>query len=158
MTDRQAIVLEQIPRPAQTALLTAGALLAFAANSILCRLALIGRLIDPAGFAAVRLCSGAIVLGLLCALRGEKIMPDPRAGWVPGLLLFLYALPFTFAYADLPAGTGALLLFGAVQITMMLAALRSGYRATTAEWSGLAVAFGGLVYLTTPGVEAPPIA
>ena len=76
---------------------------------------------------------------------------------VPGILLLLYALPFTFAYTALPAGTGALLLFGSVQVTMMLAALRSGYRPSTVEWAGLATAFGGLVYLTAPGVGAPPL-
>ncbi len=74
---------------------------------------------------------------------------------MPALLLFLYAIPFTFAYVELPTGTGALILFGAVQLTMMLSALRSGYRPTVLEWSGIAVSIAGLVCLAWPGIGAP---
>jgi drug/metabolite transporter (DMT)-like permease len=150
-------VLEPHRHPFETPLLTGAALLAFAANSIFCRLALLDRLIDPAVFTAIRLCSGALILAFLSFSRGEKPLAAPAGNVVPGLLLFFYALPFTFAYTALPAGTGALLLFGSVQVTMMLAALRSGYRPSAVEWAGLATAFGGLVYLTAPGVGAPPL-
>lgn len=86
---------------------------------------------------------------------GERILPSPRASVLPAALLFLYALPFTFAYVDLPAGTGSIILFGSVQITMVLAALRAGHRPTVTELAGLLVAFGGLVLLTAPGADAP---
>lgn len=97
-----------------------------------------------------------MVLAALCRLFGEKFLPDFRKGWAPGLLLFLYALPFTFAYVDLPVGTGALILFGGVQITMILAAIRAGHRPSALEWAGVVLAFAGLVWLTAPGVHAPP--
>jgi drug/metabolite transporter (DMT)-like permease len=148
-------VLDESPGAARTAALTIAALIAFAANSILCRLALRGGLIEPATFAGVRLASGALLLAAISALRGERVLASPRASALPAALLFLYALPFTFAYVDLPAGTGSLILFGSVQLTMVLAAFRSGHRPTPVEISGLAVAFGGLVLLTAPGVDAP---
>jgi drug/metabolite transporter (DMT)-like permease len=88
-------------------------------------------------------------------VRGDRILSSPRESAIPAALLFLYALPFTFAYVDLPAGTGSLILFGSVQLTMMLSAFRSGHRPTAIELSGLVVAFGGLILLTAPGVDAP---
>jgi drug/metabolite transporter (DMT)-like permease len=91
-------------------------------------------------------------------VRRERILPSPRAAILPAALLFLYALPFTFAYVDLPAGTGSIILFGSVQITMVVSAIRSGHRPTVAELTGLLVAFGGLVLLTAPGVDAPDAA
>ena len=132
------------------------ALLCFAANSVLARLALGSGSIDPASFTAIRLLSGAIVLGILLRYRGA-----PRAAskgrWTGAALLFLYAAPFSFAYLSLPTGTGALLLFGAVQLTMIGAGLWSGERPRPLEWIGLIAALSGLVYLNLPGLGAPSI-
>lgn len=148
---RTAIVPETTDTAVRTAALTAGALCAFAANSLLCRFALLDGLIDPAAFAAVRLASGAAVLGAICVVRGERPIPTPASAAVlPGFFLLLYALPFTFAYVEITAGAGALLLFGAVQITMIAAAIRSGRRPTPLEGAGAVLAFGGLVLLTAP--------
>lgn len=135
--------------------LTLLALLAFAGNSILCRLALAGGTIDATSFTAIRLLSGAVVL--LCLLQLRERGSLPPHGWTESFLLAGYALPFGYAYRQLGAGTGALLLFGAVQCTMILGAFRSGARLTLLQWLGLAAAFGGLVYLVLPGVSAPPL-
>jgi drug/metabolite transporter (DMT)-like permease len=132
-------------------LLTILALLAFAANSLLCRLALLDGAIDPASFTTIRLASGALTLLLLL----RTLQQPERASWISGLLLALYAVPFAFAYRYLSAGTGALLLFGAVQSTMILGSYRLGKRLSVLQWSGLLLAFGGLVYLVLPGVHAP---
>jgi drug/metabolite transporter (DMT)-like permease len=135
------------------------ALVAFAANSILARLALRGLAIDAASYSAVRLASGAVMLGLL-ARAGAPADTAPRAGgdWLSALALFAYAVPFAFAYLELPAGTGALLLFGSVQATMILTGLVSGERPGRREWAGLLVAIMGLVYLVAPGIGASPVA
>ena len=131
------------------------ALLCFAANSVLARVALRTGGIDPASFTAIRLASGALVLWLLALRTG----PDPaakRAGrWTAALLLFLYAAPFSFAYVRLSTSTGALILFGLVQLTMIGAGLRSGERPHGREWAGLLIALAGLVYLNLPGISAP---
>lgn len=132
------------------------ALLCFAANSVLARLALRSGGIDPASFTAIRLLSGAIVLGLLLRARGGA-RAATGGRWAGAALLFLYAAPFSFAYLSLPAGTGALLLFGAVQLTMIGAGLRSGERPQPLEWIGLIAALAGLVYLNLPGLGAPSI-
>jgi drug/metabolite transporter (DMT)-like permease len=95
------------------------------------------------------------LLAAISVLRGERLLPSPSESALPAALLFLYALPFTFAYVDLPAGTGSIILFGSVQFTMVLSALRSGHRPTAVELSGLVVAFGGLILLTAPGAGAP---
>jgi drug/metabolite transporter (DMT)-like permease len=128
------------------------ALTAFAANSILCRLALRGSAIDAGSFTALRLASGAAALGLLTALRGQR---GPGGSWNEAVLLFLYAASFSFAYLRLSAGTGALVLFASVQITMIAAGHRLGERPGRLEWAGLALAFGGLVGLLIPGWTAP---
>lgn len=133
---------------------TGVALVAFAANSVLCRLALGKGAIDAASFSAIRLISGAATLALLVLLRGEGTTLG-RGSWTSAGMLFLYAMPFSFAYLSLSAGTGALILFGSVQITMMACALGSGERPHALQWLGLAVALGGLVYLVSPGLEAP---
>lgn len=136
--------------------LVALALLCFAANSVLARLALGSGRIDPASFTAIRLLSGAIVLGLLLrSRRGPTATTGGR--WTGAFLLLLYAAPFSFAYLSLPAGTGALLLFGAVQLTMIGAGLRSGERPRPLEWIGLIAALSGLVYLNLPGLGAPSL-
>lgn len=138
----------------RTAPLTALALVAFAGNSLLCRQALGAGLMDPAGFTAVRLASGALVLWVVASLRGGHAVGAGR--WPSALALFGYAAAFSLAYLDLTAGTGALILFGSVQLTMLGWGLRSGERPRPAEWVGLALALGGLVVLVRPGLEAPP--
>jgi drug/metabolite transporter (DMT)-like permease len=112
---------------------------------------------DPATFTAIRLASGALALGLL--LRARPAAEGRKGGtaerWLSASFLFLYAAPFSFAYVTLPAGTGALVLFGAVQLTMIGAGLRGGERPHPREWAGLAAAVVGLVYLDLPGIGAP---
>ncbi|HEX9174428.1 MAG TPA: DMT family transporter [Telluria sp.] len=138
----------------RTAVLTAVALLAFAANSLLCRLALQQASIDPASFASVRIASGALTLAVIARLRVPPAVPG-KPDWISAAMLFVYAAFFSFAYVTLPAGTGALILFGAVQLTMFGVGLRSGERFATAAWGGLLLAVAGLVYLVSPGIAAP---
>lgn len=133
---------------------TAFALVAFAANSVLCRLALGDATVDAATFSTIRLASGAITLAILTS-RSVRGVPRLRESAVPALLLFAYAVPFSFAYTTLAAGTGALILFGTVQLTMMVAALRLGERPAVLQWVGWVAAVAGLAYLVSPGVEAP---
>ena len=139
-----------------TATLAATAMCAFAANSLLCRLALGPRLIDAATFTTVRLVAGALLLAALVTWRHRA---RPWSGFDPwaALTLFVYAIAFSYAYLSLTAGMGALLLFGAVQITMIVFGLVSGERLSLAGWCGLALAFAGLVYLVAPGLGAPPL-
>jgi drug/metabolite transporter (DMT)-like permease len=139
----------------RTALLTSLALIAFAANSLLCRLALRSQAIDPATFSAIRLAAGALILGLLVRLPSGEPPAPGGSSWTSAGLLFLYAAPFSFAYLHLSAGTGALLLFAAVQVTMVLAALARGEHPRPIQWTGLTVAIAGLVYLVLPGLTAP---
>jgi drug/metabolite transporter (DMT)-like permease len=139
----------------RTALLTSAAMLAFAGNSLLCRLALRGGSIDAASFGLVRLVAGAITLGIVLAARREKASAG-RSRLAPAML-FAYVAAFSFAYTFVPAGTGALLLFGSVQATMLVAALRSGERFAWAEAAGFALALAGIVWLVLPGVESPPL-
>ncbi len=134
---------------------TGFALVAFAANSVLCRLALGSGAIDAAGFTSVRLASGAATLLLLPLFLGEPRRFRPRGSWGSAAALFAYAAAFSFAYLRLSAGTGALILFGAVQVTMLTAAVRAGERLGSAQWSGLALALAGLVVLVLPGLRAP---
>lgn len=140
----------------RTIVYTTPALIAFAANSVLCRLALGAKVIDAASFSTIRLASGTIILLLITAATTKSISL-PRPNWVSAFLLFLYAITFSFAYISLSAGTGALILFGSVQATMILAALRSGERPHLLEWLGLLIAIAGLVYLVFPGLTAPPL-
>jgi drug/metabolite transporter (DMT)-like permease len=135
---------------------TAAAMLAFAANSLLCRLALAGGGIDPASFGAIRVVSGALALVLIVRWRAGH---DTSVGgdWASAAMLFAYVAFFSFAYVRLAAGTGALILFGAVQLTMFGAALRGGERFALTAWCGLGLAAAGLVYLVLPGLSAPPI-
>ena len=142
-----------MPR-ARIALLTTAALVAFAANSVLARLALRDGAIDAAGYSAIRLVSGAVILAILVAARGRR--PAATGSWPDGLLLAAYAIPFSFAYLALTTGTGALILFGAVQLTMIGAGLALGDRPPALTWLGAALALGGLVALVLPGVTAPP--
>ena len=133
---------------------TAFALVAFAANSVLCRLALGEETIDAASFSTIRLVSGALTLVLVSALLQEK-RAGHSANWVSAVVLFLYAVPFSYAYVTLSTGTGALILFAAVQSTMIVAALWGGERPVPREWGGLGAALAGLVYLVFPGLTAP---
>ena len=138
-----------------TAALTAAALAAFAANSILCRLALGSGALDAASFTTVRIVSGALALVLVGGVRRGSVAS--RGGsWIEAFLLFLYAVAFSFAYRSLSAGTGALVLFSSVQITMIAAGLRSGERPASREWAAWLLAVGGLLGLVWPGLTAPP--
>ncbi|GAC1334950.1 MAG: DMT family transporter [Collimonas sp.] len=140
----------------QAIVLTAAAMLAFAANSLLCRLALQQRGIDPASFASIRLVSGAITLAVIVRFKTPRLSPG-HTDWLAATMLFAYVAFFSFAYLTLPAGTGALILFGAVQLTMLIVGLRSGEMFGPGAWLGLALAVAGLVYLVSPGVAAPPL-
>lgn len=131
------------------------ALVAFAANSILARMALTETAIDPVTFTALRIGSGALVLWLIVRIRAPG---KPGAGsWMSALALFGYAILFSLAYVALPAATGALLLFGAVQTTMVGWSVLTGSRLASRQWIGFAVALAGLVWLLLPGLAAPPI-
>jgi drug/metabolite transporter (DMT)-like permease len=143
--------------PIRTVSLTVCTLVAFAANSVLCRLALGANAIDPAGFTLLRLASGAVTLWLIVVATTGRNRPEQRGSWTSAAWLFLYAAAFSFAYVDLETGTGALILFGAVQITMIVGGLMSGERPVIAQWIGLTLAFGGLAYLVAPGMTAPPL-
>jgi len=134
--------------------LTALAMGAFAGNSLLCRLALRDTPIDAATFTAVRLVGGAAMLWCLARLLAAG--RDGRGSWPSALALFAYAAGFSYAYVSLPAATGALLLFGAVQATMIGAGLWRGERLRALQWGGLALAGAGLVGLLLPGLAAPP--
>jgi drug/metabolite transporter (DMT)-like permease len=144
------------------ALYTLIALVAFAANSVLCRMALSTQqtpaLIDPSSFTAIRLAAGALVLGLLMLLRNTKAgtsRPTSRGSMFAAALLFIYAVTFSYAYVLLDTATGALILFAAVQISMMLISYFQGQRLTLLEWIGALLAFSGFAYLVLPGVSAP---
>jgi drug/metabolite transporter (DMT)-like permease len=136
-------------------ILTLLAMIAFASNSLLCRLALRQTPIDAASFTLIRLLSGVIALWLIVITR--KAGRITAGNWSSALALFVYAAAFSFAYITLPAGTGALLLFGTVQATMIFWGFRKGERLTARQWFGLAIAIGGLVALVFPGLSAPPI-
>jgi drug/metabolite transporter (DMT)-like permease len=135
--------------------LTVLALIAFAANSVFCRLALAEPIIDPANYTAVRLITGALTLWLIAAFRRASFSAKSSGSWISAAMLFLYALAFSFAYISLSAGTGALILFAAVQITMIAVGLYSGERPVLSEWLGLLIAIAGLIYLVSPGIAAP---
>jgi drug/metabolite transporter (DMT)-like permease len=139
-------------------LLTTFALVAFAFNSILCRLALGTELIDASSFTAIRLLSGAVTLLIIFSIFSKnKTENIKRGNWLSAFFLFGYAICFSFAYIGLTTATGALILFGMVQATMIISALISGERPNILEWFGLILALGGLVYLVFPGLESPPL-
>ena len=138
-------------------LYTTFALVAFAFNSIICRLALRGGEIDAAGFTLVRLASGAVTLVVLAYFFSSKKGIRRSGNWPSAFFLFAYAICFSFAYLVLSAGTGALVLFGSVQITMIGVSIVRGERPTSLEWIGVLLALGGLVYLVLPGLAAPPL-
>jgi drug/metabolite transporter (DMT)-like permease len=137
----------------RVAAFTIVAMIAFAGNSLLCRLALRDTTIDAASFTAIRIASGALVLAVIVALRRGS--PTRGGSWLSALALFAYAIFFSFAYLTLPAGTGALVLFAAVQATMIGRAFAAGERFRPIQSFGLLVAVGGLVVLVLPGLGAP---
>jgi drug/metabolite transporter (DMT)-like permease len=135
---------------------TAFALVCFALNSILCRLALgVDAAIDASSFTAVRLVSGALTLVLLEVFFGKNQIRPTKENWLSSVFLFGYAVCFSFAYLNLTTATGALILFGTVQTTMLIAALHAGERPRTLEIIGWLAALGGLIYLVFPGISAP---
>lgn len=140
-------------------LLTALAMLAFAANSVLCRLALVSESgevsIDAASFTNLRLLSGAVTLAVIILWQTKTLKPA-KITLLPVIMLFTYAICFSFSYINIATGTGALILFGMVQLTMIMYGLVKGERPTMISWLGILLAITGLVYLLLPGVSAPP--
>lgn len=145
----------------RTSLLALAAMLAFAANSLLCRAALAGEAIDAASFTAIRLVAGALTLLLIIRLRRPKVPVasdktlTATGNWGSALALFTYAIGFSFAYTQLSTATGALLLFAAVQVTMVGSGLFRGERLTPWQWLGFTVALAGVLLLLFPGIAAP---
>ncbi len=147
---------------AKTLFFTTCALIAFAANSVLCRLALGDETIDAAGFTIIRLVSGAISLLLIFWLSSmlrntgsQTTLAHSKGSWTAALMLLLYAATFSYAYITLDTGTGALILFGSVQITIILITIFTGGRLHITEWMGTLIAFSGFVYLVLPNVSTP---
>jgi drug/metabolite transporter (DMT)-like permease len=136
-------------------LLTLFAMLAFAGNSLLCRVALRDTTIDAASFTSIRLASGALVLAAI--MLGRNARPTSGGSWAMAAMLFSYAAFFSFAYRQLTAATGALLLFGAVQTSMLGYALAKGERLRGLQAVGLLGAVGGLLYMLLPGLASPPL-
>jgi len=130
-------------------------MIAFAGNSLLCRIALKDTSIDAASFTAIRLISGAVMLWLVARMRRGAL--SGRGNWLSAFALFIYAAGFSFAYLSLTAATGALLLFGAVQATMIGRGIWAGERLRRLQLVGLILALGGLVGLLLPGLSAPPL-
>ena len=135
--------------------LTSLAMIAFAGNSLLCRVALKHTRIDPASFTTIRLISGAVMLWLV--VRTSHRAHSGSGNWLSAFALFVYAAGFSFAYVSLPAASGALLLFGAVQATMIGRGIWTGERFQRLQLAGLLLALGGLVGLLLPGLSAPPL-
>lgn len=129
------------------------AMSAFAANSLLCRVVLTQTATDPASFTIIRMLAGAGTLSVIVLLRKRE--SDNNGSWQGAFSLLVYAAAFSFAYVELPAGTGALLLFGSVQATMVITGLYQGERLRILQWVGLLTAFCGLVVLVAPGIHAP---
>lgn len=141
----------------KTILYTLIALIAFAGNSVLCRLALGDEVIDAASFTAIRLFSGVAVLALILSFTQARSEKSSKGSWLASIMLFVYATAFSFAYISVDTGTGALILFGFVQITMIFIGIYQGNRLHLVEWLGVILAFSGLIYLLMPGLNAPPI-
>jgi drug/metabolite transporter (DMT)-like permease len=138
---------------------TVFALLAFAANSVLCRLALGENAIDPSSFTIIRLISGIIILMAVMQLseKSNNVKLKSKGSWLAASMLFIYAIAFSFGYVSLDTGTGALILFGSVQITMIITSVISGNKLHISEWLGLLIAFSGFVYLIIPDLVTPSL-
>jgi drug/metabolite transporter (DMT)-like permease len=136
-------------------ILTTLTMIAFAGNSLLCRMALKETAIDAAAFTSVRLLSGAIMLWLL--MRWQRQAALAHGNWRSATALFIYAVTLSFAYRSIDTGAGALMLFGAVQATMLIAGFLAGERMTAMQRAGFVAAMVGLVILVSPGVEAPSV-
>jgi drug/metabolite transporter (DMT)-like permease len=145
-------------------LFTILALIAFAANSVLNRLALGNHTIDASSYTGIRLVAGALTLWVIHSISKQKmsfplVVPlSTVSKWAnlhAAFYLFLYGITFSFAYSSLSAGTGAFILFGTVQITLLTTLLLRGERPQVAEWAGLMIALSGLIYLVFPGLSAP---
>lgn len=130
-------------------------MIAFASNSLLCRAALKRTTIDPASFTLIRIFSGAVALWFITSIQRSK--SNEKGNWGSAVALIVYAAGFSFAYVDLSAGTGALLLFGAVQATMIFWGFHKGERLDAIQIVGIVMAFIGLIVLVFPGISAPPI-
>jgi drug/metabolite transporter (DMT)-like permease len=144
--------------PLRTVALTAVTLIFFAANSVFGSAALSTGAIDAGSFTAIRLLSGASILAILIALRGGgRASLQQNGSWLSAFVLIAYAVTFSYAYLSLGAGVGALILFGVVQITMIGTGMSRGERPRRIEWVGLSFALGGLIYLLSPGLTAPPL-
>lgn len=141
----------------RTVLLTSLAMLAFAGNSLLCRMALKETQIDPASFTSIRLIAGAITLWIILSLISRGSKSQLAGQWRSAFALFVYAAGFSFAYIQLSAATGALLLFGAVQATMIGIALFRGEKFNATQILGFSLAIIGLIGLLLPGLSAPPL-
>lgn len=142
----------------RTFLYTFMALAAFAANSILCRMALETAAVDPARFTTIRLLSGAISLGIIgCFFKASHNRIDSSGNWISALMLFFYATAFSFAYLRLSTAMGALILFGGVQVTMLSWGLFKGERPNFLQYGGIATAAAGFVYLLLPRIERPSL-
>jgi drug/metabolite transporter (DMT)-like permease len=140
------------------AILTLVTLVAFAANSRLCRMALGDNHIDPVSFTTVRIASGALILIPLARFTTESATDSKRQGsWGSGLALFFYAGALSLAYISLDTGMGALILFGSVQATMIGAGIVSGEQPRAIQWIGIVTALGGLAYVVWPGMSAPDL-
>lgn len=140
---------------ALTAVITLVCMTFFAANSLLCRMALAGAGMDAVSYTVLRSLSAAFVLWLFLRLRGERVL---RFGsWGAALALFAYMACFSWAYVNLPAAAGALIIAVAVQTTMVGAGVALGQRPSRAQTLGIALAMTGLVYLLLPGLDAPPL-
>ena len=137
--------------------LTVTALLGFASNSVLCRAALGEAVIDPMSYTMIRVLAGAVALVLVSQIFDPGRSAKTSKGWGPAIALATYAIAFSLAYVHLSTANGALILFGAVQLTMILAAFRSGHRPHVAELMGCLIAIAGLIYLVAPGLSAPSL-
>ncbi len=138
-------------------LFTAVSLIAFAGNSILCRIALDGNEIDAASFTSIRLLSGIITLIVIYKLINPSPKKISKGSWSASFMLFIYAITFSYGYITLETGTGALILFTSVQITMLLVSFLSGKKIHLVEWIGVVVAFLGFIYLVLPTVSTPSV-
>lgn len=144
----------------KTSLLTILALFAFAGNSVLCRLALINGSIDPLGFTAIRLASGALILFVLIGLSkptDHSGLVKETGSWLAAAALFFYAILFSYAYVSTDTATGALILFGSVQIAMILFSFVKGQPLSAAEWCGMLLALIGFAYLVYPELSKPSL-